>query len=487
MNALLAVLALALAAGVAFVLPVEGPTALVFCAVLALGAGVFVNRAGGVERMWLLHVFVAGLLARIAVGTAINLLQLQDFFGGDAITYDELGVALSYSWQSNSYDPNLEIMLAPFLKRNWGMIYVVAGIYSVIGRNPLAIQYFSAVVGAATAPLIYLCARHIFTNARVARASALFVAFYPSLVLWSAQGLKDGLIVFLLAVSMLFTLKLNERLSMKYTAVLIAALFGLLTLRFYIFYMTVVAIAAGFVFGMRDQTTRGFLRQLVVIVAIGLGLTYLGVLRTAGVQLEHYADLERVQVSRADLANRANSSYGADVDVSTTAGAIGVIPVGMVYLLFAPFPWQLANLRQSITLPEMIVWWASFPLLVTGLWFTLKFRLRQALPILLFTTMLTLAYSIFQGNVGTAYRQRSQLLIFYFIFVSVGFVLVRERKEDRERARQEQALAERATAAARRAAQRALKADGLPEETPEAQTSTLSSPATPRAVSAEAP
>jgi hypothetical protein len=35
--------------------------------------------------------------------------------------------------------------------------------------------------------------------------------------------------------------------------------------------------------------------------------------------------------------------------------------------------------------------------------------------------------------VGTAYRQRSQLLIFYFIFVAVGYVLLRERREERER------------------------------------------------------
>jgi hypothetical protein len=46
--------------------------------------------------------------------------------------------------------------------------------------------------------------------------------------------------------------------------------------------------------------------------------------------------------------------------------------------------------------------------------------------------MLTLAYSIFQGNVGTAYRQRSQLLVFYFIFVSVGYVLVKERRENHQ-------------------------------------------------------
>jgi Na+(H+)/acetate symporter ActP len=68
-----------------------------------------------------------------------------------------------------------------------------------------------------------------------------------------------------------------------------------------------------------------------------------------------------------------------------------------------------------------------------GIWFTLSYRLRQALPIILFTMMLTLAYSIFQGNIGTAYRQRSQILVFYFIFVAVGAVLLKERQEDRRR------------------------------------------------------
>jgi hypothetical protein len=119
----------------------------------------------------------------------------------------------------------------------------------------------------------------------------------------------------------------------------------------------------------------------------------------------------------------------------------------MTYLLFAPFPWQLASLRQSITLPEMIVWWGSFPLLVMGLWFTLRYRMRPALPILIFTTMLTLAYSVFQGNVGTAYRQRSQILVFYFIFVAVGAVLVKERQEDRRR---QEAQAKAEVLAARR-------------------------------------
>jgi 4-amino-4-deoxy-L-arabinose transferase-like glycosyltransferase len=310
------------------------------------------------------------------------------------------------------------------------MLYLVASVYAVIGRNPLAIQFINAVLGAATAPLIYLCAQHIFSNLRVSRFSALAVAFYPSLILWSSQGLKDAPIVFLLALSMYATLRLGERIQVKYLMLLIAALFGILSLRFYIFYMVVVTIGGAFLIGMRRVSAQSLVRQVAVLIIIGLAMTYLGILRMANTTFERYGSFEVIQLSRMDLARSANSGFGKDVDVSTATGTLSAIPVGMLYLLFAPFPWQLANLRQSITVPEMVMWWLSFPLLILGLWFTIKHLLRPALPILLFTATLTLAYSIFQGNVGTAYRQRSQLLIFYFIFVAVGFVLLKEKREN---------------------------------------------------------
>jgi hypothetical protein len=161
-----------------------------------------------------------------------------------------------------------------------------------------------------------------------------------------------------------------------------------------------------------------------------------------------------IQIAREDQTT-AGSGFGKDVDVGTTEGALSVIPMGVVYLLFAPFPWQFTTLRQSITLPEMIVWWLSFPLLVLGFFYSIKHRLREVSPIVIFTTMLTIAYSLFQGNVGTAYRQRSQLLVFYFIFVAVGAIIMKERAENRRRqqqlAKQELAELQAARIKARRA------------------------------------
>ncbi len=434
MNALLALLALALVVGVALMFPAQGPSAVVFCATLAAASGLFVSRHQAHGR-FLLQVFAAAVLVRVAIGALINYFNLQEFFGGDAFTYDYRGqVYLNYWLGRIDYGTHTQA-IGPAFFRNWGMDYLVATIYLLVGRNMLAVQFFNAVVGAATAPIIFLCARHIFQNLRVAKVATLFVAFFPSLVLWSSQGLKDGPIVALLALTMLATLKLGERLSTKYVTVLVLALYGLLCFRFYIFYMTAAAVCGAFVIGMRPQTTRNLMRQFTVVLVVGVGLTYLGVLRTAGDQFDTFGDLEMVQRSRADLVRSANTGFGEDVDVSTATGALSAMPLGLAYLLLAPFPWQLASLRQSITLPEMIVWWVSFPLLIIGIWFTLKHRLRQALPILLFTTMLTLAYSIFQGNVGTAYRQRSQILVFYFIFVAVGAVLFKERREEKQQQR----------------------------------------------------
>ena len=404
--------------------------AVLVCLVFACLAGYFIYQDKE-EGTFLLQLFAWALLIRMLVATGIFMFNVQEFFGGDALTYDFYGHAQMKAWQGDSLYKVIADRFMSGQASAWGMVNLIAVIYSIIGRNTLAIQFVNSVIGAATAVLVFHCAQHVYRNTRVARIAAICVAFFPSLVLWSAQGLKDAPIVFFLVLAILASLRLNDKLSIKYAAILVVALFSILSLRFYVFYMIAVAIAGGFVIGFQKFTPTNFARQFVVILLVGLSLTYLGVTRYATQQFDRFGTLEQLNRSRTDLA-RAGSGFGQEVDVSTTQGALSTIPIGLVYLLFAPFPWQLASLRQSITIPEMIIWWLSFPLLVLGIWYSTKYRLRQIAPILIFTTMLSIAYSVFQGNVGTAYRQRAQLLVFYFIFVAVGFVLVKEKKEDRD-------------------------------------------------------
>ena len=454
MNILLIGLALVICGGVIFIKPAEGPGALAMCAAISLPTIIFLARSRE-DKTFLLRLFMIAVMVRIILATVIFEGHMEDFFGGDANTYDLFGQSLALSWHGNEFHAQAYSNFVASGASAWGMLYLVAGVYELIGRNMLAIQLINAAIGSLTAIIVYYVAQGLFNNRRVSRVSCVLVAFFPSLVLWSSQALKDGVIILALALSILATLRLMEKITIKYVVSLIICLGSLLTLRFYIFYLMAAAVAGSFILGMKSLSAQSFLHRFLAVAAMGLAFTWFGVLRYAEVQFERYANLQMIQIAREDQT-AAGSGFGKDVDVGTTEGALSVIPMGIVYLLFAPFPWQFTSLRQSITLPEMIVWWFSFPLLVLGLWYSIKHRLREVSPIVIFTTMLTLAYSLFQGNVGTAYRQRSQLLVFYFIFVAVGAIIIKEKAEDRRRqqqlAKQELAELQAARIKARRAA-----------------------------------
>jgi hypothetical protein len=409
----------------------DGASAILIVSVLS-GISIYVFRRYTNEKDFVTTLFLGALMVRLLFGVLIHVFDLRDFFGSDALGYDYKAVKLLGYWAGQIPATDWDVRTSTDTSSpGWGMNYLVAFIYYVFGRNILAAQSFCAVFGAATAPLIFYCAQKIFSNIRVAKFASFAIAFFPSFVIWSSQLLKDGLIVFLLVLTITMVLQLQERFNYLAFILLLFSLFGIMSLRFYIFYMVAMAVAGSFIIGMSNKST-SIARRTVALVLIGLGLTYLGVLRNAGANLERYATLERVQNSRLDLAQSAESGFGGDADVSTTEGAISVIPLGFAYLMLAPFPWEVSNLRQAITLPDVLLWWAMIPLLIWGIWYALRNRLRSAFPILFFSLMLTLAYSIFQGNVGTAYRQRTQIQVFLFIFIGVGWELYRERREDRK-------------------------------------------------------
>jgi 4-amino-4-deoxy-L-arabinose transferase-like glycosyltransferase len=421
---------LVIAMGIALVPFPDGAVAIAFVAALS-AVFIIAFRKYTEEKEFITTVFLVALALRMAFGIFIHIYELREFFGGDALAYDVKAAQMVENWMGLSINPDTSFFeFDPRSGIAWGMYYVTASIYYVFGRNIFAAQSFCAVIGAATAPMVYFCARKVFNNLKVARFSAIAIAVFPSFIIWSGQLLKDGLIIFLLVVAMTMVMQLQSRFSYAGVMMLIVAMLGILSLRFYIFYMVVVAVVGSFIVGM-SSTQRSMMRTAVILGVVGLALAYLGVGQRASVELATFGRLERIQGSRADLARAADSGYGEDVDVSTTSGAIAALPLGFTYLMFAPFPWQAANLRQAITVPEVLVWWASMPFLIIGIIYTVRNRLRNAFSILMFSLMLTIAYSVFQGNVGTAYRQRTQIQVFLFILIGAGWTVFKEDRENK--------------------------------------------------------
>lgn len=408
----------------------DGAAALMSVAILsALTLTLF--RRFTEEKEFVTTVFLLALVLRMGFGLLVHIFEWRDFFGGDALAYDINGSNLVDIWLGHKLNNDLiAFQNDPASGTGWGMNYLTGFIYFILGRNIFAAQSFCAVVGAATAPMVFFCSRKIFNNLRVAKTSAIAIAIFPSFVIWSSQLLKDGLIIFLLVTAITMVLQLQIKFNYVALALLVFSLFGTLSLRFYIFYMVLVAVAGSFLVGM-SNSDKSMFRRIAVIVLLGVSLLYLGVQQSATIELTRFANLERIQSSRSNLARAADSGFGRETDVSTTEGALSAIPVGFAYLMFAPFPWQAANLRQAITIPEVLFWWAMIPFLIIGLIYSVRNKLRNAFPILIFSLLLTLSYSILQGNVGTAYRQRTQIQVFLFIFISVGLTVYQEQRENK--------------------------------------------------------
>ena len=335
-------------------------------------------------------------------------------FWGDSQTYDRFAAALAESW-SHGFSSTLWAETGQGMV-NKGFIYCVASVYYFFGRNVLLVQFLNGIIGALT-PIVILELGLSLYNRRVATTAMLLTAFFPQMIFWSSALYKDPAVMLCIAANILAVVKLQRGWNPTWIVAYVLTAGALVWLRFYIFYATLAAAVIGLLVGNRKNPILGLVTQLSLVLAVLLLLAYTPVGQEVLVQ-SRFLDLELLQSSRSDLSN-AGSGFASDADITTMGGLLSVLPVGIMNLLFGPFPWTVSNLRQVLALPDVLAWYALTPALIAGIGLALK-RLRQTMPILVFTTALTLAYGAFLGNVGTAYRQRTQIMMFYFLFIADG-------------------------------------------------------------------
>jgi 4-amino-4-deoxy-L-arabinose transferase-like glycosyltransferase len=413
--------------------PLDGLLALLLAGLLNLLVLYKVRtRAEPAERAFLVRVYLWAILLRYSLAIVLNAFAGGSVFAaafwGDSSSYDTGGHQLALKWSG-------EPITTAYMSRavsGYGWVNFVGAIYYIVGRNQLLIQFLNGSIGSLTVLVIYAIAKRLFDRT-AARWAALFMAFFPQVVFWSTGMYKDPPILLCIALAMYTVVRLRERLSLPMIALFVAAEVALVTLRFYIAYFVLFAALATFVFAQR----RGVMRMIVtygLLLGLLFGAVNVAVQRETLERQTTYMSLERIQTTREDQAMWGRSGFGQEYDVSTPTGALSALPTGLLYLLFAPFPWAVSGLRQALAVPETLVWYALMPAFVRGLVFGVKRQLRAILPILVFAASLTAAYALMQGNVGTAYRQRTQITMFFFIFMGVGLAERQREREAREAA-----------------------------------------------------
>ena len=309
-----------------------------------------------------------------------------------------------------------------------GYFYVNAALFYLFGESQIWVKALNSFIGALAPRYVFLISRSLFGDV-VARRSALFCEFLPSLVLWSVLNIRDVWVVFLILLISWKSYVVIRGYSPKALVSVVLAALALSWFRDYLFYVVALPPVAAILIGRRSHLGRNFVLALLA----GFGVMLLVQHAQAGATAVDRMSLEALSKSRQDLAT-GGSTVGESVDISTPERALAYLPTGLAYFLFSPFPWQITSVLKLFALPEMLLIYYLTPSMIRGLRYTIRTRFREALQILMVTSLLTVSYALGEGNVGTLYRHRAQAISMYLMFAAAGLELKKSRELQVDRA-----------------------------------------------------
>ncbi|MBI1737075.1 MAG: glycosyltransferase family 39 protein [Candidatus Rokubacteria bacterium] len=410
---------------------------LLFLTVLA-GAGslaIATTRQHHATIRFQIALFLVALAVRFGTAIAIYGFGLVDLIRDADATIWTSGLNTAKYWAR--YGVGLfdlpSVMLEAYSDDNRGYVYLLGAVY-LLWDYETPSRYVAAALncgfGALTAVLVYRAARSLFGSDVAARVG-WWMCFFPSLVIWSAQTLKEPVVIFLETVTLYSALQLVRGGSRwRYLVASVAAVVLIMPFRFYVSYLvggvTALALAVGML-----RSNRIPLRPLIAGLAVIGGGVAVAIIAAQNETVQGL-DIDYVFTQRENFARGYGSGVSLSYDIGTIPGLVLGTVVGALYLLFAPFPWDWVGGSSLLllTVPEVVMWWGVFFYgVVPGLRYALKTRFGDIAPILALVVGFGLLYSLVFGNIGLVYRQRAQLVPWLLIFAVVGFDERRRRRE----------------------------------------------------------
>jgi len=387
-----------------------------------------------------IKLFLCALLTRFLMSVVIYAFGLVNILKDEDASGWVAGASIYKEWIRKGVDLfQLPAKLAESFSGNHrGYGYVLAGMFyftDAPARLPAAV--LNCLIGALTVVMAYRIARSLFSE-WVAIRVAWWTCLLPSMVIWSAQTLKEPTVIFLETIVLYGCVRLKVKgFSVRHIIACGLAIVLVLPFRFYAAYIAGAAVALALVMPQFGK------RKLSVGSALGVAACVLPIVMMSSVLVSSEAQVERFNIQkiekfRQDVAVGAGSGVTSSYDMKTPGGLAAATVVGGTYLMLAPFPWQLGggSVRMVLTTPELVVWWWVFFVgVLPGIWHAIRNRFNEIQPLLFFLLGLGVLYSMMFGNVGLAYRQRAQLLPWLLIFAMAGLEQRMLRRSLRKRSR----------------------------------------------------
>lgn len=384
---------------------------------------------------FLLKLFILAVVIRLFLCLGLHLYSLS--IGRDgSIFYDDAGIP-RLAWRITQYYKGAsKSIYDPLGERNFYTNFLSILFY-FFGFSYLTAKMFNVLFGALTAIFIYFISKEIF-NRKIAKLSAVLVAFFPSLILWSVVNLKDSLVILLISVILWATVKFQKGYQLKYFPFIFFPLIILFDLREFLVLLFVPILIFVFIVTSKIKpVNRLIIIFLIVILFFKLSPVINGYIETKYPGLRFSVDF--LLSIHKGFISAGGSLYRIydEIFYNDPAPPLGLFSPpflkaffkGWFYFILVPLPWQISTRLQLLSYPQMIFWIILLPLSAVGILTALRYNWKDSFLIILFIFVTTSAYALSEANVGTAARHRDMLTPFYLIFSSAGVVKLLLRRD----------------------------------------------------------
>jgi hypothetical protein len=373
-----------------------------------------------------LFVFVVAMAARLAAIIAGHLFLSDDFLALDDDTYFVMATQVvdgsSAEWGA---------ALRGLSRSAAAFVLPLTAIVHVVGPSRLAANMFVALLGAATAALTTVLGSKLASH-RAGLVAGLLVAMLPSQVAWSSTTLKDPLVWALevgVVVAIVCAIQ-DARFRVLGLSLAVAGLFALCFTRLHSAVVLGWAMVIAGLWLWRRWGPRPLLMALVLAVLV----PWVAGAGPGGLHLAAGAPAPSTQRSLAaegaDSAIDESDAASTDVDDGTAGSALTIselahLPEGYAVMFLEPYPWEeLNDARFLLAKLDTVLWYPLVALGGVGAYLSLR-RARVATIVVVVVAGLATMFALFEGNLGTAFRHRGELVWGVALLSGIGWERVR--------------------------------------------------------------
>ncbi len=383
-------------------------------ACLATGLWIALRAAKPEDRIFLVLLFAGAFVVRLVLGIGFHLLSI---YGGDtglyfpdSFRYDRLGRAIAYRIREFGME-ELSVITKPVFR---GYNAYTGLFYYYLGDSIGVLKVMQAFLGALLAIPTYLIGV-LMWNRRIARFASTLVAFYPSLIFWSAMHLKDTLAVLFLVIFVLFDMRFIANRKPADLLGLVLTFSCTFLLRPYV----AAILAALFLLHLLVQSAK-----TRWVIPLRLALAAVACLIAAPILIEqsefrwaaHSGPLIVLDFILRNNMYTSGSSFSA-VAITDWQSYLRFLPGGVIHFILTPLPWKAEGIYRFL-IPEVLLRYALLPFMLYGFWISLRSRFRAALPMIVLPIPLILTYAtVFLGG---GPRHQAQLIPFLALFAAIG-------------------------------------------------------------------